>query len=70
MEILRDCIGRIACKGDAATGLIETLYKGHKTRTKLPIGEKFVIEREGTVTTVTRINKNTFHVESHRCCAA
>lgn len=69
MEILRDCIGRIACKGDATTGLIETLYKGHKTRTKIPIGEKFIIEREDTVTTITRINTTAFQVESHRCAA-
>jgi hypothetical protein len=65
VEVLRDCIGRIACKGDATTGFIETLYKGHKTHTKIPIGEKFVIEREGTVTTVTRINNTAFKVESH-----
>lgn len=65
MEILRDCIGRIACKGDAATGLVETLYKGHRTRTKIPIGEKFIIEREDTITTVTRINTMAFQVESH-----
>ncbi len=69
MEILRDCIGRIACKGDAATGLIETLYKGHRTRTRIPIGEKFIIEREDTVTTVTRINTTAFQVESHRHAA-
>ncbi len=68
MEILRDCIGRIACKGDATTGLIEVLYKGHKIRTKIPIGEKFIIEREDTVTTVTR-NTTTFHVESYRSAA-
>jgi len=65
VEILRDCIGRIACKGDAATGLVETLYKGHRTRTKIPIGEKFIIEREDTITTVTRINTMAFQVESH-----
>jgi len=35
-EILRDYIGRIACKGDATTGLIGALYKRHKIRTKLP----------------------------------
>ncbi|MPN04989.1 hypothetical protein SDC9_152238 [bioreactor metagenome] len=69
MEILRDCIGRIACKGDASTGLIETLYKGHKTRTMIPIGEKFIIEREDTVTTVTRISNKIFHVESYRRAA-
>ena len=69
MEILRDCNGRIACKGDAATGLIETLYKGHKTRTKIPIGEKFIIEREGTMTIITRINNTSFHVESHHFAA-
>lgn len=69
MEILRDCIGRIACKGDASTGLIETLYKGHKIRTKIPVGEKFIIEREDTVTTVTRVNTTAFHVESHRYAA-
>ena len=69
MEKIRDCIGRIACKGDAATGLIETVYKRQKTRTKIPVGEKLIIERENTVTTVTRINSNAFHVESHNYVA-
>lgn len=66
---IRDCKGRIACKGDAATGVIETLYKGCKTRSRLPVGEDFIIEREGIRTTVTRISISAFKVESRAYAA-
>ncbi|WP_148207143.1 hypothetical protein [Heliomicrobium modesticaldum] len=69
MEEIRDCNGRIACKGNAATGLVEVVYKRCKTSTQIPIGGTFRIEREGIVTIVTRINDTAFHVESHFCVA-
>ena len=52
MEEIRDCKGRLACKGNAATGFVEAMYKGQKTRTTLSIGERFTIEREGVVTEI------------------
>ncbi|MED1419381.1 hypothetical protein QS257_04380 [Terrilactibacillus sp. S3-3] len=65
MEEIRDCKGRIACKGNATTGLVEVLYKRCKTSTQIPIGGTLRIEREGVVTIVTRLNDSAFHVESH-----
>lgn len=65
MEVIRDCKGRVACKGDAATGDVESAYKGHKTRTRLSIGEVFTIERDDIITKVTRISTTAFRVESH-----
>lgn len=69
MEDIRDCIGRIACKGNAATGLIEVAYKRCKTSTQIPIGGTLRIEREGVLTIVTRLNDSAFHVESGVCAA-
>ena len=66
MQELRDCKGRIACMGNAATGLVECLYKGHKTRTHLGIGDDFTIEREGIETIITRVSNLAFNVDSHR----
>lgn len=65
MEVIRDCNGHIACKGNATTGDVESLYKGHKTRTRLSIGEVFTVEREGVITNVTRVSNTAFQVESH-----
>lgn len=65
MEEIRDCKGRIACKGNANTGLIEVVYKRCKTSTQISIDGTFKIEREGVVTIVTRINDSAFYVESH-----
>jgi hypothetical protein len=52
--------------GNAATGLVECLYKGHKTRTHLGIGDDFTIEREGIETIITRVSNMAFNVDSHR----
>ena len=69
MEEIRDCKGRLACKGNSTTGFVETMYKGQKTRTTLPVGETFTIEREGIVTKVIRISPTAFKVESYACAA-
>mgnify|MGYP000293688478 CR=1 FL=1 len=69
MEEIRDCKGRLACKGNAATGFVEAMYKGQKTRATLSIGDKFTIEREGVVTDVIRVSATAFKVESHACAA-
>lgn len=66
MQELRDCKGRIACMGNAATGLVECRYKGHRTRTRLDVGDNFTVEREGIETTITRISDMAFAVDSHR----
>ena len=69
METFRDCKNRIACKGDAATGLVESLYKGFETSTELSIGSVFTIKRDGVVTKITRVSTTAFHVESYDLAA-
>ena len=69
METFRDCKNRIACMGDAATGLVESLYKGCKTGTHLSVGAEFTIERDGVVTKITRVSTTAFHVESYDLAA-
>ncbi len=58
-----DSLGRLACTGDPETGLVECWYKKHKTSTVLQIGESFTVEREGTVTIITRASAYKFTVE-------
>lgn len=36
MEEIRDCLGRLACCGNAATGYVSSLYKGHRTTAYAP----------------------------------
>lgn len=43
MEEIRDCLGRLACCGDASTGYVSSLYKGHRTTAYLAIGETFTV---------------------------
>jgi hypothetical protein len=65
MVEVRDCKGRLACVANESTGTVESVYKGHKTKVRLALGEVFTVEREGIVTNVTRINPSAFAVESH-----
>ncbi|ANX01838.1 hypothetical protein TSYNTROPHJE_01950 [Tepidanaerobacter syntrophicus] len=69
MEDIRDFNGRLVCKADAATGLVEVAYKRCKTSTQIPIGGTLKIERDGVVTIIKRINDAAFHVESYVCAA-
>ena len=45
----RDCLNRIACYADGATGLVEHEYKKVKTKTIVPVGGEYFIERDKTV---------------------
>lgn len=65
MEEIRDCRGRLVCRVDASTGIVEMRYKGLWTKIRLAPGSVITIEREGVVTTVTRTHQPPFSVESH-----
>ena len=65
MQDIKDCKGRLTCRGDALTGLVESLYKGQLTSTILSPGEVFTIERQGAITEVLRTGYNTFSVRSY-----
>lgn len=66
---LHDCLGRLACMGNPITGFVECVYKGHKTSTTLEIGESFTVERQNTITIITRLSNNHFDICSHRTVA-
>lgn len=70
MEKIRDCDNRLACIADPATGLIEFCYKKAKTRTHIPIGAVFTIERDGIITNIKRVSTLAFEVESHKIAHA
>lgn len=65
MVAVRDGKKRLACKYDAETETIEALYKGYKTSTRLEVGNSFALERDTTVTVVTRDTVTTFLIEQH-----
>lgn len=61
-----DYLDRLVCMGNPKTGLVECLYKGHKTSTILAVGETFTVERQDTVTTITRDALHNFKIESRK----
>ena len=64
MEDIRDCSGHLICHGDAITGFVFSLYKGHRIIAHLAVGETFTVERNDTKTKITRIDDSTFKVNS------
>lgn len=58
-----DSLGRLAFKLETDTWYVEASYKGCKTKTHLALGETFTIERQGQVTSVTRIDNLNFEVQ-------
>lgn len=60
----RDCLNRIACYADGATGLVEHEYKKVKTKTIVPVGGEYFIERDKTITVLRRTEASDFEIES------
>ena len=65
MEDIRDCKGRLVCKAEPSNGNIEAAYKRQFTKTTLAVGAKFIIERDGVRTTVTRKSSTEMNVDSY-----
>ena len=61
-QTIRDAKGRIACIADPLTGIIEIKYNKIFVHTTLEIGKSLTIEREGAVTTLTRLSAGDFHI--------
>ena len=61
----RDCLNRIACYADGATGLVEHEYKKVKTKTIVPVGGEYFIERDKTITVLRRTEASDFEIESY-----
>lgn len=56
MKVIRDCRGRVVCMADPRTGRLEAKYCKQIVRLTLGIGESITLEREGTITTITRLS--------------
>ena len=65
MDEYRDCKGHLVCMADAATGQVQIQYRDRAVQMTVPVGESIVVKLRDTVTTITRNNQGTFHVESH-----
>lgn len=61
-QTIRDAKGRIACVADPLTGIIEIKYSKIFVQTVLEIGKSLTIEREGAVTTLTRLSSTDLHI--------
>lgn len=64
MEELRNHKHQLIGMGDPETGFVEQSYKRQTTRTHLPIGGEMVVERNNVITTIKRLNKYRFEVNS------
>ena len=60
-----DCKKRCACYVDALTGQVEHEWKRVRTKTRIPIGGEYQIERDGTVTVLRRISTEEFEIKSY-----
>ena len=65
MKQYKDCLGRCVCYADAATGIVEHSYKKVKTKTKVPIGGEYTVERDRIITVLRRTNTVDFQVTSY-----
>lgn len=59
---IRDCKDRLACFVDDATGMVEHEYKKVKTKTVVPVGHEYTIERDTTITRLIRVTEHRFEV--------
>lgn len=66
---IKDCKDRCACFVDDLTGDVEHEYKKVKTKTRVPVGGEYTIERDTTITILRRISDIWFDVESYESAA-
>lgn len=65
LERINDCRKRCACYVDALTGQVEHEWKRVRTKTCIPVGGEYQIERDGTVTILRRISVEKFEIKSY-----
>lgn len=66
---ITDCKDRCACFADAATGLIEHEWKKVVTKTRIPIGGEYTIQRDVTITILRRVSTEEFEIRSYEIAA-
>ena len=59
---IMDCKNRCACFVDDQTGVVEHEYRKVKTKTKVPIGGEYTIERDNTITILRRTAVSGFDI--------
>ena len=65
LQRVDDCKGRWVCSADPETGLVELKYKQVAASCIIPIGEEYKIQRDDTVTVLTRISPDEIRSESY-----
>ncbi len=66
MKQYKDRLGRCVCYADAVTGIVEHEYKKVKTKTTVPIGSEYIVERDNIITILKRVDTVDFQVTSYR----
>lgn len=64
MTAILDCLGRLVCRVDENSGLVEIKYKGHTTKTIIKPGGEVEIHRQNSLTRLKRIDFDQFVVDS------
>ena len=69
LKKVTDCTNRCVCYADAMTGLIEQEWKKVRTKTCVPIGGEYQVERDVTVTILRRVSTEKFEITSYEIAA-
>ncbi len=69
LEKITDCKNRCVCFADPMTGLIEQEWKKVRTKTRIPIGGEYQVERDVTVTILRRVSIEKFEIRSYEIAA-
>ena len=69
MKQYKDSLGRCVCYADAFTGIVEHQYKKVKTKTTVPIGGEYTVERDNIITILKRVDTVDFQVISYKKAA-
>ena len=69
LEKITDSKNRCVCYADAKTGLIEQEWKKVRTKTCIPVGGEYQIERDKTVTILKRVSTERFEITRYEIAA-
>ena len=57
---VEDCRGRCVCYADPMSGMVEFKNRDIKTSVVVEVGKSFIIKRQNTITSLTRVREDHF----------
>lgn len=61
---VRDVYGHLICVIHKESGMVDAKYKNFKSNSVLLIGKSCTFQRDGAITTITRVTSNYYEIES------